>query len=223
MRLLSTILTVAFTSPLLLPAAARADLRLAPTFADHAVLQRGVEAPVWGQAAPGQEVTVRLGDRKVKTKADETGVWRVTFEPLEAGGPVKLTVAGAEDEVSVDDVMIGEVWVCAGQSNMQFGLKVATATTRDGWTVETAIPAAALGVQKINSGHTMGLQLIRNRVTRRDDVLAGAEGYARQLIRRVADERSYWQTTGRDYNTGAMMPTNKMLASPARFGELTLE
>lgn len=69
----------------------------------------------------------------------------------------------------------------------------------------------------------MGLQLIRNRVTRQDDLLAGAKGCARKQIHLIADERGYWQTTGRDYNTGAMMPTDKVLVSPARFGGLTFE
>ncbi len=139
MRWLPTMLIVTFTLPLLLTAVGRAELRLAPTFADHAVLQRGVAVPVWGQATPGEKVTVRLGDREAGTKADESGAWRVTLDPLDAGGPVKLTVTGADGEVSVEDVMVGEVWICAGQSNMQFGLKSA-ATAKEAIT-EADLPA----------------------------------------------------------------------------------
>jgi sialate O-acetylesterase len=99
---------------------AMADVGLPKVFADHMVLQRNMEIPVWGWADPGEDVVVTLGDGvKDATKADEQGKWMVRLPAQEAGGPVTLTVQG-NNEVTFEDVLIGEVWVCSGQSNMEW-------------------------------------------------------------------------------------------------------
>jgi sialate O-acetylesterase len=99
----------------------RADVKLAPIFGDHMVLQRDMKVPVWGKAAPGEEVTVAFLDQKKITKADEDGKWLVKLDELKAGGPYELTVQG-KNTVTLKDVLVGEVWVCSGQSNMQWQL-----------------------------------------------------------------------------------------------------
>lgn len=98
------------------------SLRLASLFTNHAVLQRDQRLPVWGWAKPEDEITVELNGATAKTKADKDGKWKTTLPPQAAGGPHKLIVTGAKDRVEVEDVLIGEVWVCSGQSNMQFGV-----------------------------------------------------------------------------------------------------
>jgi len=98
-------------------APAAADVRLPGFFGDHMVVQRDAAVPVWGWAEPGENVTVKLGDRQKTTTACEKGKWQVAFDPLEAGGPLELTVKG-NNTVTVDDVLVGEVWLCSGQSNM---------------------------------------------------------------------------------------------------------
>ena len=83
----------------------------------HAVLQRDMVVPVWGWADAGEEVTVSLGDQNKTTKADADGKWQVRFEKLSAGGPHTLTVKG-KNTLTVNDVLVGEVWLASGQSNM---------------------------------------------------------------------------------------------------------
>ena len=98
------------------PAAATSSCR--PIFGSHMVLQQKQKDKVWGWAEPGEEVTVTIADQTKTAKAGEDGKWSVTLDPLPAGGPHTLTVAG-KNTVTFDDVLVGEVWLCSGQSNMQ--------------------------------------------------------------------------------------------------------
>lgn len=89
-------------------------------FSDHMVLQQGRPIPVWGWASPGEKVTVGLGDgARVTATADASGRWRVHLDPHPAGGPYRLHVQGGDSSVAIEDVYVGEVWLCAGQSNME--------------------------------------------------------------------------------------------------------
>ena len=94
-------------------------------FMDHMVLQRGMEDPVWGWTTPGAKVTVRLADKTATATADANGRWMAKIGPLAAGGPYELTVEGPQ-KVTLTDVMVGDVWVSSGQSNMEFGLNGVT-------------------------------------------------------------------------------------------------
>lgn len=100
--------------------ALRAEVAPASLFCDHAVLQQGVAVPVWGTAADGEPVTVSIAGQSVMTTARD-GRWLVRLAPLAAGGPHTLTVTGS-NRVVISDVLIGEVWVCSGQSNMEMRL-----------------------------------------------------------------------------------------------------
>ena len=100
---------------------ARADVKLPAMFTDHAVLQREMPVPVWGWAEPGEEVKVSLAGQTETTKADEKGKWRVTLKPLSVGEPQTLVVEG-KNKLEVKDLLVGEVWLCSGQSNMEFAL-----------------------------------------------------------------------------------------------------
>ncbi|QRR00504.1 sialate O-acetylesterase [Dyadobacter sandarakinus] len=97
-----------------------AQLKLARLFSDHVVLQRQKPIPVWGWAAPGERVKVMLASQTLSTKADANGKWAVRFAPLEAGGPHTITATAKSGSLSVNDVLIGEVWLCSGQSNMEW-------------------------------------------------------------------------------------------------------
>ncbi len=98
--------------------AASAEVSLPSTFSDHMVMQRDMPIPVWGRAAPGEGVTVSLGARHVGTTADSEGKWKVRLPAVKAGGPHVLKVAGT-NTITISDVLVGEVWVASGQSNMQ--------------------------------------------------------------------------------------------------------
>lgn len=117
----SLIWATCFSVTILSVRSAQADVALAWIFTDHAVLQRDIEIPVWGTAADGEEVTVQLGDQTAVTVAAE-GKWSIKLRPLPAGGPHTLKVTG-KNSITVSDLLIGEVWICSGQSNMQWKLK----------------------------------------------------------------------------------------------------
>ncbi|MEA5256802.1 sialate O-acetylesterase [Arcicella aquatica] len=96
------------------------QVKLARLFSDHVVLQRQKPIPVWGWANANEKVNVTLAGQSQNTKADATGKWMVRFTPLEAGGPFKMTVTAKSGSVNVNDILIGEVWLCSGQSNMEW-------------------------------------------------------------------------------------------------------
>ncbi|MHC4647163.1 MAG: sialate O-acetylesterase [Planctomycetota bacterium] len=99
-----------------------ADVKLPVVLGDNMVLQRGVEAPIWGWAEPGEKVTVRLEKARARTTADEKGKWMVKIGPLESGGPFEMKVRG-RNRIKLTNIMVGEVWVCSGQSNMQWSVE----------------------------------------------------------------------------------------------------
>ena len=101
-----------------------AAVRLPAIFSDHLVLQQELTVPVWGWADAGEEVTVSVAGASQKTKADAAGKWMVKLAGLKAGGPHTLTVAGT-NTLTVNDVLIGEVWLGSGQSNMAMNVKSA--------------------------------------------------------------------------------------------------
>ena len=96
-----------------------ADVTLPAVIGENMVLQRGVDVPVWGWADPGEEVAVAVEGQRVTTKADSNGKWMVKLRPLEAGGPFEMTVAGT-NTITLSNVLVGEVWICSGQSNMEW-------------------------------------------------------------------------------------------------------
>ena len=100
----------------------RADVTVPNIFSDSMVLQRGQANPVWGRAAAGETVTVTIADQSHETKADDNGDWKIELTSLEAGGPHKMTISG-KNTVEINDILVGEVWVCSGQSNMQWSMQ----------------------------------------------------------------------------------------------------
>ena len=108
---------------------ARAEIKLPKVFSDNMVLQQELPVPVWGWAAAGETVTVELDGREASAKADDTGKWRVDFGPMGAGGPHVMTVTGSAapgNRVAITNVLIGEVWLCSGQSNMDVGVNMSS-------------------------------------------------------------------------------------------------
>lgn len=99
-------------------------LELGLPFSDSAVLQAGKKLPIWGKAASGSEVGVRLGNRERNATANHEGVWRVVFDPVTASfDPVELEVRSGSEVLKRRNLLFGEVWLASGQSNMQWSLK----------------------------------------------------------------------------------------------------
>jgi sialate O-acetylesterase len=92
-------------------------------FASHMVMQRGVNAPVWGKAAPGATVSVEFSGQKKAVVAGEDGKWMIRLEPMGANAePQTMTITDPSGSVIFDDVLVGDNWICSGQSNMEFDL-----------------------------------------------------------------------------------------------------
>lgn len=99
-----------------------AEVKLASPFGSHMVLQQNMKVPVWGTADPREKVTVRFAGQRLSTRADDQGHWRVDLAPLsDSSKPRPLTVTGSRKSpvIKLEDVLVGEVWICSGQSNME--------------------------------------------------------------------------------------------------------
>jgi len=111
----TTLLLILFAATL------SAQVKLSPLFSGNMVLQQGIEIPVWGWASPGEKVTVTLEKGKASAKANKEGKWTLKLPAMNYGGPFTMTVKGKNIQ-TLENIMIGEVWVCSGQSNMEFSM-----------------------------------------------------------------------------------------------------
>jgi len=134
---------------LALPAAAGAAPSFDPLYSDHAVLQRGKPLVISGSADPGEQVKVALADASASTTAGSDGRWEVRFPAQSAGGPFTLTASSTKGSVNASDILIGDVWLCAGQSNMEYtlaptaGSQAAVASAKDDQLRLITIPKAS--------------------------------------------------------------------------------
>ena len=103
---------------------ASAELTVSSVFTDHAVLQRDVAVPVWGRADAGATVAVTFAGQTKETRSSDNGKWSVTLDPLAASfDPQTLAITSGDDRIALADLVVGEVWICSGQSNMQRGVE----------------------------------------------------------------------------------------------------
>ncbi|MGB0582304.1 MAG: sialate O-acetylesterase [Limisphaerales bacterium] len=117
MRQFCFLLTIA-----LLPCVSQAALNVASPFTDHAVLQQGLAVPVWGKADPGAGVTVEFAGQKKTGQSDRSGKWKVALDALDGTAKASnMTISSGASKITLVDVVVGEVWICSGQSNMQMG------------------------------------------------------------------------------------------------------
>jgi sialate O-acetylesterase len=121
--LLILILCVVFTG-------SDARVTLPNLFTNHMVLQRGIKIPVWGRASSGERITVTLGSNVAVTTTNANGKWMVKLKPMKSGGPYTLKVKG-EDTLEFSDVLLGDVWICAGQSNMELPVRRSTSSKNE--------------------------------------------------------------------------------------------
>ncbi|MGA2032237.1 MAG: sialate O-acetylesterase [Thermoguttaceae bacterium] len=101
---------------------ARADVKLPKVISSHMVLQRDRALPIWGWADPGEEVTVRLDDATATAEADAQGNWKVVFPAVKADGKAHSMSISGKNKIELDDILIGDVWIGSGQSNMEMGI-----------------------------------------------------------------------------------------------------
>lgn len=99
-----------------------AQVRLPRLVSDSMVLQRDIRNRIWGWAGPGEKITVRFRNKSYSTTANQTGGWEVRLQPMKAGGPFDMTIKGS-NEIILQNILIGDVWVCSGQSNMELSME----------------------------------------------------------------------------------------------------
>ncbi|HEY1661781.1 MAG TPA: sialate O-acetylesterase [Verrucomicrobiae bacterium] len=104
---------------------------VSPMFGDNMVLQRDKPNSIWGWATPGEKVTVEIAGKSVTAVAGADGRWQTEFRPPAVGGPYALKVYDADQRVEFHEVLVGDVWLCGGQSNMEFGLTMARNGTNE--------------------------------------------------------------------------------------------
>ncbi len=122
MRNFRVVLLLSCLLALLCSVAARAEVKLANVFGDHMVLQRDVAVPVWGWAAPGQEVRVAFAGQAKQATADQLGRWMLRLDPLSASGEGRSLEVQSGNRLVLRDVLVGDVWICSGQSNMEWSV-----------------------------------------------------------------------------------------------------
>lgn len=98
----------------------QAKVTLPAIYSDGMVLQRNQPIHIWGQADPKEKIQILFAEQKQTVKADSKGYWEVNLKALETGGPYQLQIIGKENPISIKDILIGDVWLCSGQSNMQW-------------------------------------------------------------------------------------------------------
>ena len=136
---------------------AQADVKLSRVFSPHMVLQREMPVPIWGKADPGESVTVKFRGQIQTTKADDQGQWRVTLAPLTAGGPDVLEIGA----ITLADVLVGEVWLGSGQSNMDMAVKLYTSTVTRAYSPNKSGPPGDAPLAKLAAGTYPKLRLLR--------------------------------------------------------------
>ncbi|RLT21049.1 MAG: sialate O-acetylesterase [Planctomycetota bacterium] len=131
-RLVTNALAV---TTILIGSVASADVRLPRLISDHMMLQRNQNVRIWGWADAGEVVTVAIAKKQATVTTSDNGQWEVMLPSLKTGGPYEMTVSG-NNKVVVSDILVGEIWVCSGQSNMEWSVrssfepdKVASAST----------------------------------------------------------------------------------------------
>ena len=151
-RCVRAAITLAFVLVVpLMVSTANAEVRLHGLFGDHMVLQQNAKVRVWGWASPGETVEVKFRKQVKRVMASRDGRWAVALGPETAGGPHELIVRG-RNELRVRDVLVGEVWLCTGQSNMEWTLK----DSQDG--AAEVVASANPNIRHIKIGHRTAMQ-----------------------------------------------------------------
>lgn len=119
-KIAGTILSTLF---LINPILSQAKIQLPALFSSKMVLQRDKPLQIWGYGDRGEAVKVFFAGKQISAKTSENGIWKAIFPALPAGGPFKMTIEGDSDKIVLDDILMGDVWLCAGQSNMEWPVK----------------------------------------------------------------------------------------------------
>jgi len=159
------------------------NIKPASIFGDHMVLQQGINAPVWGTSKTNQELIISLAGNNISVKADQQGKWMAKLKPMKSGGPFRMIISSSGDSVIYNDVMVGEVWLASGQSNMQMIL--AAAKDADKEIQEASYPqirffTVGLNISRTPLDHVKGTWKLTNPENAKD-FSAAAYFFSREL------------------------------------------
>src|SRR5690606_34436916 len=98
------------------------QLELPKLISDGMVLQREIPLKIWGWSKSKDTIEIKFNNSNYQAIADNTGNWATTLPPIEAGGPFQMTISSSDSSVTIEDILIGDVWLCSGQSNMEISL-----------------------------------------------------------------------------------------------------
>lgn len=143
---------VSFSCIILAASSGSAAIALPAMFTDHMVLQRDMPIPVWGWGDPGEHVQVMFAGQTKKGETDPDGRWQVTLDPLPANANPQTMVIKGSNEVEITDVLVGEVWVCSGQSNMQWSVNQT-------WNADLTIRSAKHPLIRLITNNNAGVQV----------------------------------------------------------------
>lgn len=154
---------------LAMPLAGQAKIKLQPLFSSNMVLQQQTQAPIWGEASPNKKVTVTTSwnQKRYQTKADAQGRWRLSVETPAAGGPYDITISDGK-AVKLSNVLIGEVWICSGQSNMEMPV--------EGWGMVQNHEAEVREAANHPNIHLLQLKM-ENSLTPREEIHTVTDGW----------------------------------------------
>lgn len=116
---------------LILSLNAQAKIEMPRIFSNDMVLQRDMPITIWGWSAAGESIEISFKDQKIKTKADKEGNWNVKLKQSEYGGPYQMTIKGKENTITYTNILIGDVWLCSGQSNMEWSVRYSNDAERE--------------------------------------------------------------------------------------------
>lgn len=122
LSLVTLFLIISFVACSVYTADSAKNIKLPAIFTDNMVLQQKAKVPVWGTGEPGGKVIVQFDDKTKKAVVSKDSCWQVNLPSFTAGGPLELSIIG-QDTITFKNVMVGEVWVCSGQSNMQWSVR----------------------------------------------------------------------------------------------------
>jgi sialate O-acetylesterase len=127
-KLTENLLMVIFI--LTVASSASTNVRLPHIFSDNMVLQRDKELPIWGWAAPGEKITVTFANGVAVTIADDNGCWQTKLPPAKPGGSFVMTITG-NNSIRINNILVGDIWLCSGQSNMEWPLSSTSNAAKD--------------------------------------------------------------------------------------------
>ena len=119
-----TLLCVALLNIVSMKQPLNAEITFPTILTSNMVLQRDITVNIWGWAKPGEKVSIYFNGQQIKTAAQTDGTWKITLKPIPAGGPLDMVISG-NNSVTLKNILIGDVWVCSGQSNMEWPLNQA--------------------------------------------------------------------------------------------------